>query len=331
MYLVLYWCTVLVYWFRFFSPMLLADLVGLVAERLNQTKMAKQQNITSFKRKPSVTFNGTVAHNFGKDTLEASEMNRIADLLTVDLAQDELSTRKGAGNQKFTYMEGWRVIEASNKIFGYNGWSSQILNMIVERHKQGSKFFVKVNAIVRVTLRNGSFHEDVGVGESSSNREVDAEQKACKTAITDARKRALRCFGRALGNCVYDKAYVNDKNKKQTAAQVPNFNHTSSSTSSSNTGAPPANISSRSPQSPPPALSVIYPAVLSSRNQNQIPPSEPPSFKYSVVDSQMTTNSAASVSDEHFFACDDDDDAAIANMDLASIQATHNAAKKQRL
>ena len=82
--------------------------------------MSKQQKIQGIKRKPPVTFNGTVAGNFGNDTLQASEMNRIADLLSVDLAQDELSTRKGAGNQKFTYMEGWRVLEAANKIFGYN-------------------------------------------------------------------------------------------------------------------------------------------------------------------------------------------------------------------
>ena len=148
------------------------------------------------------------------------QVDRIGKLLQVDLAADELSTRKGAGNKKFTYLESWRVLDGANKIFGFNGWSSSILQMIIERRKEGHKFYVKVNAIVRVTLRDGSYHEDVGVGEMCASREVEAEQKACKTAVTDARKRALRCFGRALGNCVYDKAYVNDRNKRQTAAEI---------------------------------------------------------------------------------------------------------------
>lgn len=33
-------------------------------------------------------------------------------------------------------------------------------------------------------------------------------EKAYKEAITDATKRALRLFGNALGNCLYDKAYT---------------------------------------------------------------------------------------------------------------------------
>lgn len=64
-----------------------------------------------------------------------------------------------------------------------------------------------VSATVRVTLRDGSFHEDVGYGCAEGKKAL-ALEKAKKEAATDALKRALRFFGDALGNCVYDKQYV---------------------------------------------------------------------------------------------------------------------------
>jgi recombination DNA repair RAD52 pathway protein len=111
--------------------------------------MSKQKQITGQKRSapPATDYvAGQEPQHFGNKILSGEEIDRCQKLLAISCAQDELSTRKGAGNKKFTYMEGWRVLEAANKIFGYNGWSSQILNMIVERHKEGSKFYVKVNA-----------------------------------------------------------------------------------------------------------------------------------------------------------------------------------------
>ena len=136
--------------------------------------MSKQQQISGIKRKPDFAYKGeNVPHTC--NSLNPEEVDRISQLLQVDLAEEELSTRRGAGNKSFTYLESWRVLDGANKIFGFNGWSSSILSMVVERRKEGHKFIVKVNAIVRVTLKDGSYHEDVGVGEMSSAREVDAE------------------------------------------------------------------------------------------------------------------------------------------------------------
>ena len=55
-------------------------------------------------------------------------------------------------------------------------------------------------ARVRVTLRNGVSHEDCGSGEGINNNKVQAHEKALKSAITDAMKRAARHFGDRLGN-----------------------------------------------------------------------------------------------------------------------------------
>ncbi len=59
-------------------------------------------------------------------------------------------------------------------------------------------------------LKDGCFHEDIGFGHSEGVKEKGkALEKAKKQAISDARKRALRLFGQALGNSVYDKEVSN--------------------------------------------------------------------------------------------------------------------------
>ena len=49
-------------------------------------------------------------------------------------------------------------------------------------------------------LKDGTFHEDVGVGIGENKKKADAQQKAMKEAVTDARKRALKTFGNLLGS-----------------------------------------------------------------------------------------------------------------------------------
>lgn len=84
------------------------------------------------------------------------------------------------------------------------------------------KFNVGVSAIVRITLRNGSSHEDVGYGKIENCRsKADALDKCKKEAVTDALKRTLRTFGNLMGNCLYDKSYLN--NIKTMQAQKEKF------------------------------------------------------------------------------------------------------------
>jgi hypothetical protein len=58
---------------------------------------------------------------------------------------------------------------------------------------------------VRVTLLNGVSHEDCGSGEGINNSKIQAHDKALKSAVTDAMKRAARHFGERLGNALYIK------------------------------------------------------------------------------------------------------------------------------
>ena len=61
-----------------------------------------------------------------------------------------------------------------------------------------------LNSLIRsicdnVQLKDGTFHEDVGVGTSEMRSKDSAIQKAMKEAVTDGRKRALKNFGNLLG------------------------------------------------------------------------------------------------------------------------------------
>ena len=65
------------------------------------------------------------------------------------------------------------------------------------------------SAIVKVQLKDGAFHEDIGYGVSEGMRSKALSiEKARKEAVTDALKRALKSFGNVLGNCLNDKDYL---------------------------------------------------------------------------------------------------------------------------
>ena len=95
-----------------------------------------------------------------------------------------------------------------NAIFGHGGWSSQITmerSVLSEKDERG-RWNVGYLASVRVTiLSNGACHEDCGSGEGIDNNKVKAHEKAMKSAITDAMKRAARHFGERVGNAMYVK------------------------------------------------------------------------------------------------------------------------------
>ncbi|XP_043396362.1 DNA repair protein RAD52 homolog isoform X6 [Chelonia mydas] len=63
-------------------------------------------------------------------------------------------------------------------------------------------------------MLDGSYHEDVGYGVSEGLKSKALSlEKARKEAVTDGLKRALKCFGNALGNCILDKDYLRSVNK----------------------------------------------------------------------------------------------------------------------
>ena len=79
----------------------------------------------------------------------------------------------------------------------------------VDENAQTLKVSLGLSVIVRVTLKDGTFHEDIGYGHIENCKgKAAAFEKAKKEGTTDGLKRALRNFGNVLGNCIYDKEYL---------------------------------------------------------------------------------------------------------------------------
>ncbi|PLB54414.1 hypothetical protein P170DRAFT_452186 [Aspergillus steynii IBT 23096] len=133
------------------------------------------------------------------------------------LGPEYISSRPGAAGQRVHYLSADKCINLANEVFGFNGWSSSIQNIqidFVEESQHTGKISLGLSVIVRVSLKDGTYHEDIGYGHIENCKgKAAAFEKAKKEGTTDALKRALRNFGNVLGNCVYDKDYVSKVTK----------------------------------------------------------------------------------------------------------------------
>uniref|UniRef100_A0A8C1FK48 DNA repair protein RAD52 homolog n=2 Tax=Cyprinus carpio TaxID=7962 RepID=A0A8C1FK48_CYPCA len=152
---------------------------------------------------------------FGQYAYTAEEYQAVQNALRQRLGPEYISTRQAGGGQKVCYIEGHKVISLANEMFGYNGWSHSISQQNVDFVDLiNGKFYVGVSAFVKVELKDGSYHEDVGYGVSEGLKSKALSlEKARKEAVTDGLKRALKCFGNALGNCILNKEYLIAINK----------------------------------------------------------------------------------------------------------------------
>lgn len=141
-------------------------------------------------------------------------------MLSADLSRANVKTRQQAGRE-LSYVEGWWAIAEANRIFGFDGWSSETVHIaaVAEGSRNLGKppnsyagFGVSYIARVRVTVYAGSrvlIREGVGTGHGIDRDLGQAHESAIKEAETDARKRALMTFGNPFGLALYDKQQRN--------------------------------------------------------------------------------------------------------------------------
>jgi DNA repair and recombination protein RAD52 len=133
-----------------------------------------------------------------------TEQIDIAANLKRGLGPEYIANRSGPGGTKVSYiegisvyqiyLEGWKSLAIANEVFGFNGchlafntntgWSSQVISSTIDYCDIiNGKFNLGVSCIVRVSLKDGSFHEDVGTGSmDNSKSKSQAYDKSYKTA-----------------------------------------------------------------------------------------------------------------------------------------------------
>ncbi len=122
-------------------------------------------------------------------------------LLNQKINKKNVSFRSGGGGQQLAYVESWHVIQEANRIFGFDGWSSETIetSLVFEDLK-----CVSYIAKVRITVGN-VIREGTGAGHGRMGGVGDKHESAIKEAESDARKRALMQFGDSFGLSLYDK------------------------------------------------------------------------------------------------------------------------------
>ena len=137
--------------------------------------------------------------------------------LAAPLNRANVQTRSQAG-RSLNYLEGWVAIREANRIFGFDGWQRETIELrcVAESQRpigRDQKPGWGVTYIARVRIRLGSqvsgapslVREGSGAGHGIDVDLGLAHESALKEAETDAMKRALMTFGNPFGLALYDK------------------------------------------------------------------------------------------------------------------------------
>ena len=112
----------------------------------------------------------------------AQEIATLQARLDRKLGPEYISARPGASGQKVHYLSADKCINLANEVFGFNGWSSSIQKIDIdfvccygrpsahqsdllmtviqiEENQNTGRINLGLSVIVRVTLRDGTFHE----------------------------------------------------------------------------------------------------------------------------------------------------------------------------
>lgn len=130
------------------------------------------------------------------------------------LAAANVKSRSQSG-RTLSYVEGWHVIAEANRIFGFDGWHRETIEMREVRPPELVKsgagketwrvgFVAKVRVTVGEVIREGT-----GFGAGALPDLGEAYESAIKEAETDAMKRAFITFGNPFGLALYDKTQAN--------------------------------------------------------------------------------------------------------------------------
>ena len=147
--------------------------------------------------------------------------------LNEPLLRENVKTREGTGKTQLSYLASFHVIAEANRIFGFDGWDSEILSLqqadkteyekpaYNARDKPKPMISISYLCKLRVTIKAGDklvVREDVGFGNGAAGATAygigSCVELASKEAVTDALKRCMRYYGDQFGLSLYDKENI---------------------------------------------------------------------------------------------------------------------------
>lgn len=151
-------------------------------------------------------------------------------ILMSDLNPNRVKSRSQAG-RSFSYLEGYDVKATLIRVFGFGGFSAEVIaNEVVDKSQvkvgqsQKDGWQVSIMSTVRLTIHGGddsdnTYHPDAvytesAIATSSQPSLGDAMDMAIKSASTDALKRAATYLGTQFGLGLYNNGMTGEVVRK---------------------------------------------------------------------------------------------------------------------
>lgn len=118
-----------------------------------------------------------------------------------------IAKRQGGGGKSLSYLESWDVKAHLIRIFGFGGWSWNVLKaeLAFEEQNERGNWNVGYKVIGRLNIHQlGCEYTEAAVGSASLSQRGEAHDMAIKTAESDALKRAAINLGDQFGLSLYN-------------------------------------------------------------------------------------------------------------------------------
>lgn len=118
-----------------------------------------------------------------------------------------IAKRQGGGGKSLSYLESWDVKAHLIRIFGFGGWSWNVLKaeLAFEEQNERGNWNVGYKVIGRLYIHSLECdYSEAAVGSASLSQRGEAHDMAIKTAESDALKRAAINLGDQFGLSLYN-------------------------------------------------------------------------------------------------------------------------------
>ena len=130
---------------------------------------------------------------------------------------DTRVAKRGQAGRQLSYLEAWDVKAHLIRIFGFGGWSAEVLSadLAFEDKNEKGQWNVGYKVILQLTVgdyANGGsvMYTEAAVGSATLPQRGEAHDMAIKTAESDALKRAAINLGTQFGLSLYNNGSLRD-------------------------------------------------------------------------------------------------------------------------
>ena len=134
------------------------------------------------------------------------------DQLLKPLNESRVAKRSGGGGRQLSYLESWDVKAHLIRIFGFGGWSAEVLeSSLAYEEKSGNNWSVGYKVVLRLTIPSlDCTYTEAAVGSAQLPQRGEAHDMAIKTGESDALKRAAINLGTQFGLSLYNNGSFRD-------------------------------------------------------------------------------------------------------------------------